>query len=217
MIEATGGRGEREGRKGAREGRVKGERASRASSSPSGSRFPAFPAPRTRIEFARRSVFTRRHVCERRRRRRRRGGPRRRQRRRIDSLRIAHSSLKARGKTDGEWTSRGRKDVNNTARRLSFVPCACTKGRERESEKAKERETLNRENVDDSMTHEVRYGSRNIGRHNGGSGGGGFAPRVLETGKVHGRRVYGRVGAWRPRSDRSSVSEGSFRARKAAM
>lgn len=38
------------------------------------------------------------------------------------------------------------------------------------------------------MTHEVRYGSRNIGRHDDGDGGGGdgFAPRVLETGKVHG-------------------------------
>lgn len=35
------------------------------------------------------------------------------------------------------------------------------------------------------MTHEVRYGSRNIGRHDD-DGGGDFAPRVLETGKVHG-------------------------------
>lgn len=98
---------------------------------------------------------------------------------------------------ENEWTSRRRKDVNNTARDDDVV----VRARAHTKEGGRERDIfVNGENVDDSMTHEVLYRSRNIGRHDDDDGGGGsFAPRVLETGKVHGvatesrrndRRVY---------------------------
>lgn len=69
---------------------------------------------------------------------------------------------------------------------------------ERESERGRDT-FVNRENVDDSMTHEMLYGSRNIGRHDGG---GSFAPRVLETGKVHGDGTPGESTVESARGDR---------------
>lgn len=66
------------------------------------------------------------------------------------------------------------------------------------------------------MTHEVRYGSRNIGRY----GDSGFAPRVLEIGKVHGDGTTDEStvesARWGLRSDRSNIREG-FRARETTM
>lgn len=69
----------------------------------------------------------------------------------------------------GKRTSRWRKDVNNTARRRRRLCPARLEKRGRERERERETYTythtfVNRENVDDSMTHEERYGSRNIGR-----------------------------------------------------
>jgi len=72
------------------------------------------------------------------------------------------------------------------------------------------------ENVDDLMTHDVIYGSRNIGRHDGG----GFAPRVLETGKVHGDGTADESTVESARGDHVVIVvtlERDCRARKAIM
>ena len=94
-----------------------------------------------------------------------------------------------------------------------FVPVRIRK-RKRKRERERERYTfVNGENVDDSMTHEVLYGSRNIGRHDGG---GGFASRVLETGKVHGDDGTADESTVESARGNHVVREG-FRARKATM
>lgn len=78
------------------------------------------------------------------------------------------------------------------------VPCA-KGGREARTHARTHVPFVNGENVDDSMTHEERYGSRNIGRRDDD----GFAPRVLETGKVHGDETADESTVESARRDRS--------------